>query len=69
MIGQLGGRHFLGVQRCQGALVQDLPTRLAEIGVDYISDQVMGEAIAAQPACPCVLLAQEPASDSLLQGR
>src|SRR6266568_719140 len=47
--------------------VQDLPPRRAQLSVDHISDQVMGEAIAAQTAYTCFLLAQEPTTDGLLQ--
>src|SRR5437660_666969 len=47
--------------------MQDLPPRRAQLSVDYISDQVMGEAIAARTAYTCFLLAQESTTDGLLQ--
>src|SRR5437764_9163467 len=47
--------------------MQDLPPRRAQLSVDYISDHVMGEAIAARTAYTCFLLAQEPTTDGPLQ--
>ena len=68
MIGQFGGPRSLGLQPRQSALVQDLPPRRAQVGVDHVTDQLMGEAIAARAAhSSCVLLAQEPSADGLLQ--
>ena len=67
MIGQLGGPRSLARKPRQGAPVQDLPPRRAEFGVDHLADQVMGEVIAAWPACPNFLLAQEATADGLLQ--
>ncbi len=68
MIGQLGSPPSFCLEERQGALVQDLPARLAELGVDHIAHQLMREAIAARAAPPCFSLAQHPAADGLLQG-
>jgi hypothetical protein len=68
MVRQFGSPRSLTLEPCQGALVQDLPPCRAKLGVDYIAHQVMGEAIAAQTAHPCILLAQDPIPDRLLQG-
>ncbi len=48
--------------------MQDLPARLAQFSVDHFAHQVMGEAIAARPTCPCLLRAQHATADGLLQG-
>src|SRR6266849_5211029 len=67
--GQLGGLHTIELQPRSGPLVQDLPPHLAQLGVDHLSHQFMGEAIAARSVCSwssCCLLAQHPALDGFL---
>ena len=68
LIRQLGGPCSLACQQRQGALVQDLPPCMAQLGVDHFAHQAMREAIAARTASPCSLLAQHPTADGLLQG-
>src|SRR5437588_10984398 len=67
MIRQFGGPGSRTLKHGQGALVQDLPPRLAQFGVDHVADQVMREAIAALPTNPGLLLTQHTTLDGLLQ--
>src|SRR5947208_3232854 len=68
MIRQFGGPGSRTLKHGQGALVQDLPPRLAQVRIDHVADQVMCEAIAARTTCPGLLLTQEATPDGLLQG-
>src|SRR5260370_42657549 len=67
MICQFGGPGSLALKHGQGALVQDLPPRLAQVRIDHVADQVMREAIAARTTSLCLVLAQDATLDGLLQ--
>src|SRR5260370_8133435 len=56
MVRQFGGPRSFGVQQLKSALVQDLPSRLAQFGVDYVTDQLIPKPIPPPPPTPAFLL-------------
>ncbi|HEX6551150.1 MAG TPA: hypothetical protein VF026_00185, partial [Ktedonobacteraceae bacterium] len=68
MLGQLGYRYSLALPQRQGALLQDVPPRRAQLTVDYLPDQLLRALVAARLVFPPFLLAQHPAPQRLLQG-